>query len=305
MPILKDHKIFALFMAQALILISPVTPTESSKGAEKRIIDYLRANIKPGEPVIVTKLYNEVFTSTEERKVLDRLYNTFFKVPAYIAQYYVTSKKAPSLQEIAHRFNLSIDGEAEVILRIIEYDQRIPKFMTRDPQTGEIASVDIEKIKADGRFNKVIERSIFGWEGKSAPPFTVQSLEGHEIRLSDSKGKIRLVYFWFSHCPPCMQMTPHLVSLQEKFKGRDFTVIGLNADRVLELDYNDVDRKAYLDENKVNFPVGHLTAEVQSAYGGVQLFPTLFLVDKTGVIRRHFVNYQDEATLENAIKSIL
>src|SRR5437879_4523752 len=101
----NDHKIFALFIAQALILVSPITPAESSKGAEKRIIEYLRTNIRPGEPVIITKLYNEVFTSTEERKVLDRLYNTFFKVPAYVAQYYVTSRRPPSLQEIAHQFN--------------------------------------------------------------------------------------------------------------------------------------------------------------------------------------------------------
>jgi len=301
---LKDHKMVVLFMAQALILTSPARPAESNNGAEKRIIDYLRANVRPGQPVTVTKLYNEVFTSSEERKVLDRLYNIFFKIPAYVAQYYVTSQRPPSLQEIAHQFNFSIDGEADLILRIIEYDQRIPKFMTRDPRTGEIASVDIEKIKADSRFNKVIERSIFGWEGKPAPPFTVQSFDGREIKLSDSKGKTRLVYFWFSHCPPCMQITPHLVSLQEKFKGRNFTVIGLNADRVLELDYKDLERKAYLDENRVNFPMGHLTPEVQSAYGGVQLFPTIFLVDKEGVIRRHFVNYQDEATLEDAIKSM-
>ncbi len=304
MPKSKDHKIFALFIAQALILVSPITPAESNKGAEKRIIEYLKANIRPGEPVTITKLYNEVFSSTEERKVLDRLYNTFFKVPAYVAQYYVTSRKPPSLQEISHQFNLSVDGEVDVILKIIEYDHRIPKFMTRDPQTGEIASVDIEKIKADPRFNKVIERSIFGWEGKPAPSFRVQSLDGKEINLSDSKGKTRLVYFWFSHCPPCMQITPHLVSLQEKLKGTNFTVIGLNADRALELDYSDLERKAYLDENKVNFPVGHLTAEVQAAYGGVQLFPTIFLVDKEGVIRRHFVNYQDETTLQDAIKSI-
>lgn len=301
---LSDHKIFALIMAQALILSLPVSSTESNKGAEKRIIEYLKANIKPGEPVIITKLYNEVFTSSDERRVLDRLYNTFFKVPAYVAQYYITSQRPPRLQELARQFNLSVEGEVDVILRIIEYDQRIPRFMTRDPQTGEIASVDIEKIKGDPRFNKVIERSIFGWEGKPAPSFTVQSLDGKEINLSDSKGKIRLVYFWFSHCPPCMQITPHLVSLQEKFKGRNLIVIGLNADRLLELDYTDLERKAYLDERKVNFPVGHLTAEVQAAYGGVQLFPTIFLVDKEGVIRRHFVNYQDEATLEAAIKSV-
>jgi hypothetical protein len=79
----------------------------------------------------------------------------------------------------------------------------------------------------------------------------------------------------------------------------------LNADKVLELDYDDSERKAYLEKNHVNFPVGHLTTEVQSAFGGVQLFPTLFLVDKDGIIRSHFVNYQEEAVLQKAIESIL
>jgi ketosteroid isomerase-like protein len=79
---------------------------------------------------------------------LDRLYNIFFKVPFFVAQYYATSKKPPSLQEIARQFNLPIKGETDTILKIIEYDQRVPKFISRDPKTGEITSVDLEKIKA-------------------------------------------------------------------------------------------------------------------------------------------------------------
>ncbi len=302
-----------IYCLSALVLFFTVGLSPSSAlaeepklAAERRVIDYLRANLKPGEPVVVSRLYNEVFTTPDERNALNRLYNIFFKVPFFIAQYYATSKKPPTLQEIAHQFNLPIPGEVDVILKIIEYDRRVPKFIVaRDPKTGEITSVDLDKIKADPRFNQVIERTIAGWEGKVAPPFTVESLDGKEITLSDLKGRTRLVYFWFTHCPPCMQITPHLVSLQEKYRARGLTVVGLNADRVLELDYTDSDRKAYLESNKVRFPIGYLTSEVQAAYGGVQLFPTLFLIDKEGIIRAHFVNYQDESTLENAIKPLL
>ena len=121
--------------------------------AEKKIIDYLRNNLKAGQPVVITKLYNEVFTSPQERKALDRLYNIFFKVPAFIAQYYTTSQKPPTLQEIAYQFRLPLEGEADVILRIIDYDRRVPRFITRDASTGEISHVDIDKIKADPRFH--------------------------------------------------------------------------------------------------------------------------------------------------------
>lgn len=295
--------------AKVLVLALPVLSgylfSQTDRDVERKIIDYLRANIKAGEPVIVSKLHNEVFTSPEERKVLDRLYNIFFKVPAYIAQYYASSNKPPTLSEIAHQFNLPIEGEADIILKIIDYDRRVPRFLTRDAKSGEIVHVDIEKVKADPRFNKVIERTIAGWEGKVAPPFSIQALDGKALSSSDLKGKPHLVYFWFTHCPPCVQITPHLVSLQRKFRGRNFAVVGLNADKVLELGYEDSERKAYLEKHKINFPVGHLSPAAQAAYGGVQLFPTLFLVDKQGVIRAHFVNYKDEATLQQAIEKVL
>src|SRR5206468_12498451 len=105
------------------------------RDVERKIIDYLKANLKAGEPVIVSKLHNEVFTSPEERKVLDRLYNIFFKVPAYIVQYYASSHKPPTLEEIAHQFNLPVQGESDVILKIIEYDRRVPRFLTRDAKS--------------------------------------------------------------------------------------------------------------------------------------------------------------------------
>lgn len=289
----------------ALLTDSGSLLSQSDREVERKIIEYLKVNLKAGQPVIVSKLHNEVFTSPEERKALDRLYNIFFKVPAYIAEYYASSHKPPTLAEITHQFNLPIEGEADVILKIIEYDRRVPRFLTRDARTGEIAQVDIEKVKADPRFNKVIERTIAGWEGKVAPPFSVQSLDGKALNSSDLKGKPHLVYFWFTHCPPCVQITPHLVSLQRKFTARNFTVVGLNADKILELGYEDSERKAYLEKHKINFPMGHLSPAAQAAYGGVQLFPTLFLVDKDGVIRAHFVNYKDEATLQQAIEKVL
>lgn len=296
-----------MMLALCLLLLAGTLASddlqERERAAEERIIGFLKTHLKPGQAVLITELHQR-FTEPEERRVLSRLYNVFFKVPHFVAQYYVAHRKPPRLREIAEQFNLRIEGEVDVILRIVEYDRRVPRFFERDPDSGEIASVDLERIKADPRFNKVVERSIAGWEGKKAPQFTVRLLDGAELRLDSSQGT-RLVYFWFTHCPPCVKITPHLVSLQEQFGPQDFTVISLNADRVLDLGYPDSERAAYLDKHKINFPVGHLTAEVQEAYGGIQLFPSLFLVDRDGLIRHHFVNYQDQATLEKAIRSVL
>src|SRR2546423_12975811 len=80
---------------------------------EKRIVDYLKANVTPGRPVIVSELYNNVFKTPEEQKVLERLYNTFFKLPMFIVQYNSASKRIPTLKEISEQFNFNVPGEAD------------------------------------------------------------------------------------------------------------------------------------------------------------------------------------------------
>src|SRR5687767_16007694 len=105
--------------------------------AERRIVEYLRANVTPGKPVVVSEL-NKVFKTPEEQKVLNRLFNTFFKIPMFIVQYNAGTKKIPTLKEISEQFNFTVPGEADVILRVMEADPRVPKFMERNPKTGEI-----------------------------------------------------------------------------------------------------------------------------------------------------------------------
>src|SRR5712691_1858521 len=164
---------------------------------ETRVIDYLKANVTPGRPVVVSDLYNNVFKTPEEQKVLERLYNTFFKIPMFIVQYNTATKKIPTLKELSEQFNFTVPGEADVILRIMEADPRVPKFIERDPKTGEITKVDIERIKASPQFSRVLERTITGWEGKQEPDFSVTAYDGKPITSSQLAGQPHLVYFWF------------------------------------------------------------------------------------------------------------
>jgi len=273
--------------------------------AETRIVDYLKANVVPGERVIVSDLYNEVFTTPEERAVLDRLFNTFFKIPLYIAQYNQSAGQPPTLAELSEQFGFAVPGQADVILRILESDPRIPSFFARDRETGEIVSVDVEAIRGDARFGKLLERSLAGWVGKAAPPFALAAIGGEEISTAALRGKGHLVYFWFTACPPCVKTTPLLVELYEKYAPRGFEIVALNADRFLELPYTDEHRAAYIEKLGIRFPVAHLTAEVQQAYGAVSVFPTLFFVDGQGLVVEHNVNFQDRDALETAIEKTL
>src|SRR6266404_2986729 len=165
---LMSLALISLFLQQA----SPI---------ETRIVQYLKANVTPGRPVVVSALYNSVFKTPEEQKVLERLYSTFFKIPMFVVQYNTASKKIPTLKELSEQFNFTVPGEADVILRIMEADPRVPKFIERNPKTGEITRVDIDAVKASPQFGRVLERTIAGWPGKEAPVFSLTGYDGKPI----------------------------------------------------------------------------------------------------------------------------
>jgi thiol-disulfide isomerase/thioredoxin len=275
-----------------------------SQDAETKVVEYLKANVQPGKPVVVSEL-NKVFTAPEEQKVLNRLFNTFFKIPMYIVQYNAATKKVPTLKELSEQFNFNVPGEADVMLRIMEADPRVPKFLTRDAKTGEITAVDVDKITANPQFGRVLERTIAGWEGKQEPPFAIQTYDGKPVSSQDLVGKPHLVYIWFTNCPPCVKTSPLLAELHGKYAPQGFQILGANADKVLELPYTDAERAEYLKKIGIKFTPAYLNAKMQNDFGGVSVFPTMFFVDKNGIIVKHFVNFQEKAVLDSAIQLAL
>ena len=115
-------------------------------------------------------------------------------------------------------------------------------------------------------------------------------------------GKPHLLYFWFTNCPPCVRTSPLLAELDRTHANKGFRIVGLNADRVLELPYSDEERIAYANKQGIAFTLAHMTPEAQEAYGSVSVFPTMFFVDAKGTIVKHFVNQQDKASLEAALR---
>jgi len=287
------------------IVLAALVAAPSGPAAEARVVEYLKAHVKPGQPVVVSELYNTVFTGPEERAALNRLFNTFFKMPLYMAQHRKAAGKPPTLAEISEQFRFEVPGQADVMLRIMESDPRMPKFLTRDAATGEITSVDVETILAHPRFGKALERTIAGWEGKPAPAFRTTTYDGQPFASESLAGQPHLLYFWFTGCPPCVRTSPLLAELEKAYAAKGFRIVGLNADRVLELPTSDEDRAAYAKTHGWSFTLVHMTAEAQEAYGAVSVFPTMFFVDAKGTIVRHFVNFQEKAVLEEAVKEAM
>jgi thiol-disulfide isomerase/thioredoxin len=287
-------------LALVALLAAPPAPP-----AEVRVVEYLKANVKPGQPVVVSELYNTVFTGPEERAALNRLFNTFFKMPLYMAQHQKASGKPPTLAEISEQFRFQVPGQADVMLRIMESDPRMPKFVARDAASGEITSVDVEKILAHPKFGKALERTIAGWEGQPAPAFATTTYDGKPLTSEALAGTPHLLYFWFTGCPPCVRTSPLLAELDRTYAAKGFRIVGLNADRVLEIPMTDEDRAAYAKKSGWAFTLAHMTPEAQEAYGAVSVFPTLFFVDRKGTVVKQLVNFQEKAALEGAIQAAM
>ncbi len=295
-----------LCFALVLVILAGSTATaRASADAEARVLDYIRTHLQPGQPLRVTELYNQVFTQRDERQALNKLYNAFFRIPLFVADYQEKYKSPPSLAVIAEQFDLRAPNAADTLLRVMESDPRVPRFLTRDPKTGEITQVDVEKIKSDPRFGQALARQIGGFDGNPAPDLTLTRLGGGNVHLADLQGKVVLLEVWFTGCPPCMQEAPALVSLDQELSSHGLVILGANDDGNLGLDYDDSVRQKYVQEHHISYPIVNWTKESDQAYGGIAIFPTLFLIDRRGIIRNHWIGYVEPQILREAVNGTL
>jgi peroxiredoxin len=268
---------------------------------QAKILSYIRDHLKAGQPVRVTDLYNTVFTSPEDHAALSKLYKDFFRIPTFVVQYQQRFSVPPSLRTIAEQFSLKDPEEADTLLRVMETDPRVPKFITRDSATGEITKVDVEKIRNDPRFSAGATHELGGWIGKTAPSFSLAGAGNKQITSAGLGGKVALLYVWFTGCPPCMKEAPELARVQRDLGAKGFEVVGANADDLLGLDVGEEARQRYAEKEGITFPIVSWNKDSNQAYGGISIYPTLFLINRQGTITGHWVGFTSPATLREAI----
>ena len=272
---------------------------------QARILNYIRDHLKAGQPVRITELYNTVFTTPEDHAALNKLYKDFFRIPMFVVQYQQQFSAPPSLKTIAGQFALKTPEEADTLLRVMGTDPRVPKFITRDPKTGEITKVDVAMIRNDPRFAQGAAHELGGWKGRAAPAFDLVGAGNKHFTSAGLDGNVTLLYIWFTGCPPCMKEAPQLARLQREFGPKDFEVIGANADDLLALGVSDEARQRYAEKEGIHFPIVRWTQESNQAYGGISIYPTLFLINKQSKIAGHWVGFTSPATLREAVSKTL
>ncbi len=123
-------------------------------------------------------------------------------------------------------------------------------------------------------------------QNKVAPLFTLKTLDGKEVSLESLKGKVVIVDFWATWCPPCRAEMPVLEQFYKSNKYKNIAMIAVSTDSSKTIG-NVPD---FISKNNITFTVLYGAPEIQRAYE-VNGIPSLFIIDKKGNIRFHHVGY--------------
>jgi len=114
------------------------------------------------------------------------------------------------------------------------------------------------------------------------PAFTAADLDGREVSSTAAHGKVIIVNFWATWCPPCRAEIPDLVALQDKYRDQ-LQIIGVSEDEVPPEDV-----KRFAIQHKMNYPVVMTTREIDRLFPGVQALPTSFILDRDlRIVQKH------------------
>ena len=140
--------------------------------------------------------------------------------------------------------------------------------------------------------------------GPMAPDFSLQDLSDQNVSLSDFRGKVVLLDFWATWCPPCRMSIPELVKLQDKYRDNGLEIIGISLDD--PQDELAKYLKEFKEKYKINYRILRFNTKVMQDYFGMEspAIPTMFVIDRDGKIREKIVGF-DPKGLNRALAKLL
>lgn len=172
---------------------------------------------------------------------------------------------------IAYRSTSVFDGMNDYVYYEINYDA-INAVLPTDTFAIEVNN----SFKQAYKETKDSSKSLIE-KGSLAPDFIATDVIGNQIQLSELKGSVVVLDFWYISCYPCLKAIPELNRLYAKFKERDVTMIGVNTmdskDKVF----------AFSKERNINYSSTYKSAEIASLFG-IKAFPTTIVINKEGIV---------------------
>ena len=129
-------------------------------------------------------------------------------------------------------------------------------------------------------------------DGEAAPDFEVETFDGETLRLSDLNGKVVVLNFWASWCPPCRWEMPFFETMWQEYRDQGVVFVGIAMSDTLE------NVKAFAEEAGVSYPVAlDTTTEIARDYEVLSL-PTTYFIGKDGNIERKLTSAANEGLLK-------
>jgi peroxiredoxin len=177
-------------------------------------------------------------------------------------------------------------------------------FVKRDPVVLIIVAMVVALMLVFGfkiaRRSKPGAASGTAQTNAAAPDFTLQSLDGKTVRLSDFRGKAVVLNFWATWCGPCKIEMPWFVDLQKQYGPAGVQFLGVAMD-----DASTKDIAEFAQSMNVNYPILIGKESVGEAYGGVQFLPETFYLDRNGKIVDKAFGLKGRGEIEDDIKKIV
>jgi thiol-disulfide isomerase/thioredoxin len=136
--------------------------------------------------------------------------------------------------------------------------------------------------------------------GKPAPNFSLKSLDGKTVSLSDYRGKAVLVNFWATWCAPCKIEIPWFIKLSQQYAPQGLVVIGVSAE---DTPRDEVEKS--VKTLGINYPVLLRGDKIGDQWGGLDGLPVSFYINRQGIIADQTVGLYSRDEVEAKIKKIL
>jgi cytochrome c biogenesis protein CcmG, thiol:disulfide interchange protein DsbE len=135
--------------------------------------------------------------------------------------------------------------------------------------------------------------------GQPAPALIVPELSGQTFDLSTLRGKVVLVNFWATWCPPCRKEIPALDAFYKQYHAKGLELIGVSVDR--PHDRKDVEQMMLT----LSYPIAMLDDAKDNGFGDPATLPETFVIDSNGVIRARFVPDENGVTAQSLAAAVL
>jgi thiol-disulfide isomerase/thioredoxin len=168
---------------------------------------------------------------------------------------------------------------------------------------GALEKETLAKLKKDNRFENLMQKinDNIGI-GKPVKEFDFKLINGRDFSISQTRGKVILIDFWATWCPPCVKGIPFLKEMYRKYSSSGFEVIAISLDSIKKAVVD------YLKKEQIKWPVrysGEGWMDKTTRLFKVNLIPSYWLIDRKGILRDFGYRLRDKKNLQASIEKLM